>query len=151
MSDNLNRVKLSQWDALLVESLRSLGWSNEDILRKVAEGDLPVDESEYEFDYKQLTTLQAEQPELFEQAVKTGYQIKYNTIRGIRSWIWVVLGKEAELELEEGKEAIEIVLTTAEKNRLESVLSFGWQIHGGAGVEDDSSANASYRIEPIQR
>lgn len=44
MSDNLNRVKLSQWDALLVESLRALGWSNEDILRKVAEGDLPVDE-----------------------------------------------------------------------------------------------------------
>lgn len=151
MSDNLNRVKLSQWDALLVESLRALGWSNEDILRKVAEGDLPVDESEYEFDYKQLTTLQTEQPELFEQAVNTGYQIKYNTIRGIRSWIWVALGKEAELELEEGKEAIEIVLTTAEKNRLESVLSFGWQIYGGAGVADDASANASYRIEPIQR
>lgn len=103
MSENLNRVKLSQWDALLVESLRALGWSNEDILRKVAEGDLPVDESEYEFDYKQLATLQAEQPELFEQAVKTGYQIKYNTIRGIRSWIWVALGKEENWSLKRVK------------------------------------------------
>lgn len=151
MSENLNRVKLSQWDALLVESLRALGWSNEDILRKVAEGDLPVDESEYEFDYKQLTTLQVEQPELFEQAVKTGYQIKYNTIRGIRSWIWVALGKEAEQELEEGKEVVEVALTGAEKERLASVLSFGWQIHGGADVVDEASANVSYRIEPIQR
>ncbi len=68
MTENLSRVKLSQWDALLVESLRALGWSNEDILHKVSEGNLPVDESEYHFDYKQLTTLQAEQPELFEQA-----------------------------------------------------------------------------------
>ncbi|MDH6429486.1 MULTISPECIES: hypothetical protein [Paenibacillus] len=149
MSENLNRVKLSQWDALLVESLRSLGWSDEDILRKVAEGDLPVDESEYQFDYKQLTTLQSEQPELFGQAVKTGYQIKYNTIRGIRSWIWVALGKEAALELEEGKEAAEVALTLAEKERLASVLSFGWQI------ESDTKAvvgdTAVYRIAPIGR
>ncbi|MEK5252121.1 hypothetical protein [Paenibacillus odorifer] len=147
MSENLNRVKLSQWDALLVESLRSLGWSNEDILRKVAEGDLPVDESEYEFDYKQLTTLQAEQPELFEQAVKTGYQIKYNTIRGIRSWIWVALGKEGELELEEGKEAVEAALTVAEKERLASVLSFGWQIESGTKSADGDTS--VYRISPI--
>lgn len=147
MPDNMSRVKLSQWDALLVESLRSLGWSNEDILRRVTEGDLPVDESEYHFDYKQLTTLQAEQPEVFEQAVKTGYQIKYNTIRGIRSWIWVALGKEAELELEEGKESVEIALTAAEKDRLASVLSFGWQIENEpkTATEDE----AVYRIAPI--
>ncbi|OMD77896.1 hypothetical protein NST94_01410 [Paenibacillus sp. FSL H8-0282] len=149
MSENLNRVKLSQWDALLVESLRSLGWSDEDILRKVAEGDLPVDKSEYQFDYKQLTTLQSEQPELFGQAVKTGYQIKYNTIRGIRSWIWVALGKEAALELEEGKEAAEVALTLAEKERLASVLSFGWQIESDtkAAVGD----TAVYQIAPIGR
>ncbi|WP_405173510.1 hypothetical protein [Paenibacillus sp. FSL H8-0260] len=149
MSENLNRVKLSQWDALLVESLRSLGWSDEDILRKVAEGDLPVDKSEYQFDYKQLTTLQSEQPELFGQAVKTGYQIKYNTIRGIRSWIWVALGKEAALELEEGKEAAEVALTLAEKERLASVLSFGWQI--GSDTKAAVGDTAVYRIAPIGR
>lgn len=149
MFENLNLVKLSQWDALLVESLRSLGWSDEEILRKVTEGDLPVDESEYHFDYKQLTALQTEQPKLLEQAVKTGYQIKYNTIRGIRSWIWIALGKEALLELEVGKEAVEVVLTEAEKDRLKSVLSFGWQIDGepGAATED----TAVYRIAPITR
>lgn len=147
MTENLSRVKLSQWDALLVESLRALGWSNEDILHKVSEGNLPVDESEYHFDYKQLTTLQAEQPELFEQAVKTGYQIKYNTIRGIRSWIWVALGKEAVLELEEGKESVEIALTAAEKDRLASVLSFGWQIENDPKAADGDTA--VYRIAPI--
>lgn len=44
MTETKNKVKLSQWDALLVESLRSLGWSDEELLRRVAEGDLPADE-----------------------------------------------------------------------------------------------------------
>ncbi len=149
MFENLNSVKLSQWDALLLESLRSLGWSDEELLRKVGEGDLPVDESEYHFDYKHLTALQAEQPKQFEEAVKKGYQIKYNTIRGVSSWIWIALGKKAVLELEEGKEAVEATLTVAEKNRLQSVLSFGWQIESEAKAADGDTA--VYRISPIAR
>ncbi|MFE4712790.1 hypothetical protein ACFRAM_18085 [Paenibacillus sp. NPDC056722] len=149
MSENLNRVKLSQWDALILESLRTLGWSDDELLRRVASGELPVDESEFHFDYKQLTALQAEQPELFERAVREGYQIKYNTIRGVRSWIFVALGKEPVLELEPGKEAVEVSLTAAEKARLEGVLSFGWEIHEGTGASDEETS--SYRIEPVQR
>jgi hypothetical protein len=149
MSENLNRVKLSQWDALILESLRTLGWSDDEVLSKVASGDLPVDESEFQFDYKQLAALQSEQPELFEQAVREGYQIKYNTIRGVRSWIFVALGKEPVLELEPGKEAVEVSLTAAEKQRLEGVLSFGWEIHEGTGAADGETT--SYRIEPSQR
>ncbi|OBZ10664.1 hypothetical protein A8L34_18980 [Bacillus sp. FJAT-27264] len=149
MSENLNRVKLSQWDALILESLRTLGWSDDELLRRVASGELPVDESEFHFDYKQLAVLQAEQPELFERAVREGYQIKYNTIRGVRSWIFVALGKEPVLELEPGKEAVEVSLTAAEKARLEGVLSFGWEIHEGTGASD--AETSSYRIEPVQR
>ncbi|WP_019914139.1 hypothetical protein [Paenibacillus sp. HW567] len=144
MTDILNKVKLSQWDALLVESLRSLGWSDEELLRRVESGELPVDKSEYKFDYTQLTALAGEQPEQFRQAVTEGYQIKYNTIRGIRSWISVALGIQAELELEEGNEAVEAALREEEKNRLGAVLSFGWQIV-------DTGRTGVYRIEPIQR
>ncbi|AIQ55802.1 hypothetical protein [Paenibacillus borealis] len=149
MTDTLSKVKLSQWDALLVESLRSLGWSDEELLRRVAEGDLPADESEYEFDYGQLSTLAGEQPELFRSAVTEGYQIKYNTIRGIRSWIAVALRIEPKLELEEGREAVEALLSESQKQRLEDVLSFGWQITSGGSAAD--GGNATYRIEPIQR
>lgn len=148
MANIQNKVKLSQWDALLVESLRSLGWSDEELLRRVAEGDLPVDESEYEFDYGQLSALASEQPELFRQAVTEGYQIKYNTIRGIRSWIAVAFGLEPKLELEEGQEAVEAELTGPQKQRLENVLSYGWKITGRSAADDGSG---NYRIEPIQR
>lgn len=105
--------------------------------------------SEYEFDYGQLSTLAGEQPKLFRQAVTEGYQIKYNTIRGIRSWIAVALRTQPKLELEEGREAVEAVLSESQKQRLEDVLSFGWQITGGGSAAD--GGNATYRIEPIQR
>lgn len=137
-------VKLSQWNALLLEGLRALGWSDEVVLRRVKEGDLPSDESIYHFDYQELAAFAAAEPETFERAVKEGYAIKYNTVRGIRSWIAVAYGKEPELVLEEGNESVLVVLTPAEKDRLAAVLSFGWAIR-------EEQAGTLYRIEPIQR
>ncbi|WP_340020897.1 hypothetical protein MHI24_17955 [Paenibacillus sp. FSL K6-1096] len=148
MTETKSKVKLSQWDALLLESLRSQGWSDQELLHRVTGEDLPVDESKYEFDYGQLAALANEQPELFRRAVLDGYQIKYNTIRGIRSWIDVALNIEARLELEEGHEAVEAELTEAEYSRLQGVLSYGWQITGGSAA--DGSARV-YTIEPVQR
>ncbi|WP_139996631.1 hypothetical protein [Paenibacillus paridis] len=139
-----NLVKLSQWNALLLEGLRALGWSDEVVLRRVKEGDLPSDESMYHFDYQELAAFAAAEPETFERAVKEGYAIKYNTVRGIRSWIAVAYGKEPELVLEEGNESVLVVLTPAEKERLAAVLSFGWAIR-------EEQAGTLYRIEPIQR
>lgn len=137
------RVKLSQWDALLLEGLRALGWSDEELLRRVQEGDLPADSSIYQFDYQQLKALAEAEPETLQAAVKAGYAIKYNTVRGIRSWIAVAFGKEPELVLEEGNESVRAELTPVQKERLAAVLSFGWAIH-----EDRQGV---YRIEPIQR
>ncbi|QHT59118.1 hypothetical protein GXP70_03505 [Paenibacillus lycopersici] len=142
-----NQVKLSQWDALLLEGLRRLGWSDDEVLRRVKERDrLPADDSIYQFDYAQLADFAAANPETFESAVKHGYAIKYNTVRGIRSWINVAYAQEPELVLDEGSESVIAKLTPAEHERLLSVLSFGWNVReerpGQAGV---------YRIEPIQR
>lgn len=138
-----NGVKLSQWDALMLESLRSLGWTNEELIRRVKTGELPADESPFEFQYGELSAFANANPDTFEAAVSQGYQIKYNTVRGIRSWILVRFGREPELLLEEGQEAVRASLSAEEKELLASVLSFGWAIReDGEGV---------YWIEPIQR
>ncbi|BBI31373.1 hypothetical protein [Cohnella abietis] len=144
-----SRVKLSQMDALMVESLRALGWTNDELVRKVKAGELPVDESPFHFKYELLTAFAAEEPEVFEASVTEGYQIKYNTVRGIRSWILITFGKEPELLLEEGQEAVHVSLTAEEKEKLANTLSFGWAINEEGQA---SSEGASlYRIEPIQR
>ncbi|MGO4108689.1 hypothetical protein [Paenibacillus sp. YAF4_2] len=142
-----NIVKLSQWDALLVESLRKgHGWSNDEIIAKVTGGvDLPTDDSIFQFNYSDLAAFAQKEPETFETAVRNGYQIKYNTVRGIRSWIWVAFGEEPQLELEAGQEAVTAQLTPEQLERVKTALSFGWSI------EPTDGAAGSYRIEPIQR
>lgn len=141
------KTKLSQWHALLLESLRLHGWSTEETLRRIGESDLPEDESAFGFDYAPLKELLAEEPETLERAIREGYQIKYNTIRGIKTWIAVAFGKEAELELEEGREAVVAELDRAQREHLESVLSYGWNLRCENGSPEGEHAQAC-RIEP---
>lgn len=154
-----NRVKLSQWDALMVEGLRRLGWSNDEIIERINRGtDLPSDDSIYEFHFEELAAFAAREPELFVTAVRDGYQIKYNTIGGIRSWIDVALGKEPEVNREPGQEGVTAELTSAEKERFAGVLSYGWTIRalpdGDSSIavegNDASTGAGLYRIEPTR-
>lgn len=144
MEEN-QRVKLSQWDALMLEGLRAYGWSDEELLQRVRERNLPEDTSMYEFDYQALAEFAAANPDLFESAVRDGYSIKYNTLGGLRSWIAVAYGLEPVIVREPGQEAVFAELTPAQKERLESVISFGWAI-----LEEEGKPG-TYRMEPIQR
>ncbi|CAI6083852.1 hypothetical protein [Cohnella sp. JJ-181] len=148
-----DQAKLSQWDALLVESLRSRGWTDEELIARVRAGELPVDDSPFQFKYEALSAFAAEEPETFETAVKQGYQIKYNTVRGIHSWIRVALGREPELLLEAGAEAVRTELTDEEKARLASVLSFGWRVRedGTQSATAGDGGRGPFVIEPVQR
>ncbi|MDR6554792.1 hypothetical protein [Paenibacillus qinlingensis] len=143
-------VKLSQWDALILESLKNQGWSTDELLQRVRTGhQLPVDDSKFQFDYARLTELESSDPGAFEQAVRHGYQIKYNTLRGIASWILVVFGQEAELQLEAGQESVVASLSSEEYSLLTAVLSYGWVVRG----EQSSSpeARSTFVIEPLVR
>ncbi|MFK4303875.1 MULTISPECIES: hypothetical protein [unclassified Paenibacillus] len=146
MTESTKRVRISQWDALMLESLRALGWSDEELIRRVQHNELPSD-GQSDFDYAELATgLASKEPEIFASAVADGYQIKYNTIRGIRSWIAAAFGREPELSLEEGSEAVTSELTKVEYARLEQVLSFGWSIQEDRPATGDVAG--LYRIVP---
>ncbi|WP_409343022.1 hypothetical protein [Paenibacillus sp. MBLB4367] len=148
-SSEKHPIKLSQWDALMLESLNAYGWSKEELLRRIHADELPQDESRFQFDYKLLTASAASDPTAFEDAVYNGYRIKFNTLRGISSWILLALGEEAELGLEPGQESISAKLRAEERDRLASTLSYGWVIHGEhQGAAGEKSA---YRIEPLHR
>jgi len=142
-------TKLSQWDALMLESLKAYGWPGDELISRVQSGNLPTDESKFHFDYAALTVLANEDAETFAQAVMNGYQIKYNTIRGIHSWILVALKQEAELILEPENEAVIAHLSEADAQRLTSVLSFGWGLSPQEGARDEDG-RSSYRIAPVQ-
>lgn len=144
-----NPVKLSQWDALILESLNAKGWSADELLQRVQAGQLPVDESKFQFDYARLTELASNDLAAFEQAVRHGYQIKYNTIRGIAGWISIVFEQEPELILELGHESVVAKLTLEEHKRLTAVLSYGWVVRGAHTATPEASS--TYVIEPLVR
>ncbi|MFF2094148.1 hypothetical protein [Paenibacillus sp. NPDC058174] len=148
---NDNKAKLSQWDALQLESLKSLGWTKEQLIQRVNSGDLPQDDSKFKFDYAGLKTLASEEPAVLKDAVENGYQIKYNTIRGIHSWILAALQQDAELILEPDSEIVVASLTEAEAAQLESVLSFGWGLTVEDGAVADANGRSAYRVAPAQR
>jgi hypothetical protein len=150
MADTIkSETKLSQWDALMLESLKAYGWPADELISRVQAGNLPTDESKFHFEYTALTALANEEQDTFAQAVTNGYQIKYNTIRGIHSWIIVALKQEAELILEPENEAVITHLSEADAQRLASVLSFGWVLSPNEG-EQDSEGRDSYRVAPIK-
>ncbi|MFB9327678.1 hypothetical protein ACFFSY_17255 [Paenibacillus aurantiacus] len=147
---NPKPAKLSQWDALSLESLRQYGWTDDELIRRVLADSLPNDESKFRFDYAQLVNLAREQGELFSQAVKLGYQVKYSTLRGIESWLLLALNREAELHADPGREAVTVSLTEAEAARLASILSFGWSI-APQDETPEGGGSALYRVAPIER
>ena len=141
MSHTIEKVNLSQWNALLLEALCSLGWDEQKLLDIDAVEALPVDDSMYEWDYSELAAFARAEPDIYRSAVQHGYRIKYNTIRGIRSWLHIAFDIEAELILDEGKEAVVATLTEAQQQKLEQVLSPGWNIR--------AVPESLYRIEPL--
>ncbi|WP_202914620.1 hypothetical protein [Paenibacillus antri] len=141
---------LPQWHALLLESLKRYGWSNEELLRKIQEGDLPKDESKFQFDYADLIAYAREHADTLEQAVRRGYRVKYNTLRGIHSWIAVALRRDAELVLEPGAEAVVVPLSAEETRRVVSMLSTGWKL-SVADPTPDADGRVLTGIEPMHR
>ena len=150
MTTNQARVKLSQWDAITLETLRVHQWSQDELISRVKEGNLPKDETKFQVKYDDLTALANEQAELFEKAVKEGYQIKFSTLRGTHSWLLLALQIEGELVLEPGNEAIIVALNEDEKAKIAQTLSFGWHVvdHEAAEAADGKKV---YRIEPVTR
>ena len=126
MSENL--VKISQNNALMIEALRQRGLSDEQIVNDAIARNLPVDDSMFEFDFNELSGFVEQELVTLQSALRNGYQIKYNTIRGIRCWILIVFEQDPELVFDAGEEAVYATLNSSQQQQLQQVLSYGWQL-----------------------
>ncbi|MDF2921604.1 MAG: hypothetical protein K0R57_518 [Paenibacillaceae bacterium] len=140
-------VRLSQWDAILLESLRGHGWSDDELLQRIRQGDLPEDTSKFGLNYRNLVDTAAAEPETVEAAVRQGYRIKFNTLRGLSNWILLSQGHEPQVDTEPGRESITATLTTEQHSRLMSAISYGWTVTAAGTAE----GGTVYRIEPLNR
>ena len=142
-------VRLSQQHALLIESLRGRGWTDDELLGIAGRGELPKDDSVFEFDYEELRDFAAREPEVYAAAIREGYQMKFNTLGGLRSWLYLAFGEEPHIDRRPGLEGVSAILTEAQLSKLREALAFGWQVlEIGESLE---RGKATYRIEPLYR
>lgn len=127
----MSAVKISQHDALMIESIRAQGISNQ-ILLDLVKGGKVIDLQALgngDFDYRELLQFANADWEAFEAAVLHGYRMKYNTINGIRYLLRVKFGKEAErVTRDEGDYLNNIELRTEDLNKLREILSSYWLV-----------------------
>jgi len=143
------RVKISQQHALLIESLRGLGWTDGELLGISGRGELPKDGSVFRFDYEELREFAVREPEAYASAVREGYRIKFNTLGGIRSWLYLAFGEEPHIDRRPGLEGVSAILTGAQLAKLRNALAYGWQVLEVG--ESLAEGRATYRIEPVAR
>ncbi|SDM79098.1 hypothetical protein SAMN04487897_10156 [Paenibacillus sp. yr247] len=128
----MSAVKLSQHDALMVECLRARGISSQALLDLLKDGkgdELQAAAGTDDFDFKELLAFRENGWELFEQAVLNGYEIKFNTLNGIRYLVRVKYGKEIERKSRpEGDYLDDVELSTKELEELRAVLSKFWTL-----------------------
>jgi hypothetical protein len=141
----MDKVKLSQRDALMIEVLRANGISDQDLLQRLKQGDIQSfqDIGGGDFDYAELLSFAQENWEVLEQAVLHGYEIKFNTISGIRYLLKVKFNKHPDTDYQNrGDHLDQLALTKDEFAALRSVLSRYWSIA--------EQANGGYKIELVK-
>ncbi|GEN85833.1 hypothetical protein [Oceanobacillus sojae] len=126
----MNRLKISQMEAYIIETLRVNGITNEEIIHDVKEKDVSKWKQIHEkYDYEQLITLAEKDFEAFEQVINEGYAVKFVTVGGLERLLRLKFQKEPGEDyqkLETGAKALK--LDAASLHELEQMLSLNWRV-----------------------
>lgn len=120
--------RISLMDAYLIETLRSNGVSNEEIVSTVKEGDVGAWQEQYaQFDFNMLLALAQENIAEFEKALEQGYQVKFITFNGLKNLLRMRFGKEEEKDYELTEKGIKNLLLNEEQYvQVKQMLSGNW-------------------------
>jgi hypothetical protein len=141
------KTMLSQHDALMIETLRSHGVSDDELINRIQSGNIESFQQigNGDFDFTDLVRFAEENGDVFVQAVRDGYEIKFNTRNGIKYLLMVKFGKRAGVDYEFLEDRFErLALTDSELQDLRAVLSKYWTI---TAQERDASGRSVVNIK----
>ena len=98
----LNKITLPE--AYMIETIRSKGVSDQELLAAVESGDIgPWREFNANFDFTNLVTLAEKDPSKFKSIILDGYGVKFLTIYGLKNLLKFKLGlvEERDYQLTE--------------------------------------------------
>ncbi|MFD1065852.1 hypothetical protein [Oceanobacillus locisalsi] len=131
----MNRPKISQMEAYMIETLRTNNVTNEEMIQDVKEKDVSKWQKLNEkFDFEQLIVLAEKGFSSFEQAINEGYTVKFVTVNGLDRLLRLKFGKEPEKDYQRLQTGVlGLNIDTSSLEELKHMLSLNWK------VEEDKS------------
>ncbi|MEK4484445.1 hypothetical protein MHH81_02500 [Psychrobacillus sp. FSL H8-0484] len=122
--------KISMMDAFLIETLRSNGVSNDDILTKLEQNDLRTWENEYPNNrFSALITLFKEDKTKFKSILLDGYSVKFITMNGLKNLLKLKYDKIAERDYQLHENGMDFLdIDEQQLSSLKQLLSINWII-----------------------
>lgn len=120
--------KISLMDAYLIETLRSNGITNEEIVSAVKVDHVePWQELHKQFDFEELLKLAHNDIEQFQEILERGYQVKFVTFNGLRNLLRMRFDKEQDKDYELMEKGIRnLVLNHEQFVRVKQMISENW-------------------------
>lgn len=135
----MNTILISQKSAILLERLRSLGCSAEQLVNWIEQNNTKefqkFNNDDYTFDT--FLSYAKEHSEDIIGAIQKGYQISFNTMGGLRYWIEHTFGLKEDVDYiaEEGRK-LGLCLTSQQIEKLRLSLAHNWVVVEYDGLVD---------------
>lgn len=123
-------VKITLWESYLIEALRSKGMPTEELLTHIKnqnhEALVAFDDT---FDYTELVNIYKNDPDRIEQAIESGYQVKFVTQPGVKRLLNLKFGFEEGTDFKiEGESFVGVNINEEQLVTFKQMLSPNWQI-----------------------
>lgn len=125
---NVDVYKISLMDAYLIETLRSNGITNREILSGLEAGNVEEWQILHEsFDFSELLKLANKDFEQFREIINYGYQVKFITFNGLKNLLRIRFSKEPDKDYVMQEKGIKnLVLNQKELQSVKQMLSKNW-------------------------
>lgn len=143
----MEKNKLSLMEAYMIETLRSNGVSNQDILMQIEKRDVNKWSAfNSKFPFKELIKLNEQDPERFQSILTDGYQVKFITFNGLKNLMKFKFGFEEDLHYQLTDNGItNLHVTDSQLAEIRQLLSMNWAIKEfSADIPDEKTI----KIEP---
>lgn len=119
--------KISLMDAYMIETLRSKGVTNEELIeQKDIEMWNRLDDS---FDFYDLLRLREKDPLAFQTIIKDGYQVKFVTINGLKNLLKLKFNRIDKIDYQTTEKGVRgLYLNMEAYNQLKKLLSKNWTV-----------------------
>ncbi|ASN03587.1 hypothetical protein [Virgibacillus necropolis] len=139
--------KISLMEAYMLETLRSNGVSDQELINQIAKSDAsPWQALSSQFDFNQLIKIAEQDPNAFKSIVLDGYKVKFVTFKGIQTLLKLKFNKLQghDYQLTE-KSITDLKISEKQLFQLRQILSKNWIIHETS--PENSNLSKEIRIE----